>query len=160
MMDYKDIVNKQHYARVFLCTLKSGNNARMIVDFTDDGQDLALYNFDDHNDETEYLESDIETVVEEISFEDELVTESITKDALALTQYAIDNNTYRFDSLSQLLEIIKGLDNPVINNYHNTLDQNTKLSVDYGIVYSWDHHDDFDDYPVPFCAIIFGVKPV
>ena len=71
-MKYEDIVNEDNNAKVFFCKLKDGRTLQLQVHDTCDFPNKAvyvLYNYDNPKDSTEYLEDDVEEIIELVEFD-------------------------------------------------------------------------------------------
>lgn len=169
-MKYQDIVNEDNSAKVFLCKLKDGRTLQLQVHDTCDFPNKAvyvLYNYDDPKDSTEYLEDDVEEIIELVEFDwyeedsfDEMDFKSIEK-------YLICDDTYQYSNKMELEEILKALNQPIIIGAgwgdNGDIDYIKSLQSDYGIVFYWSEYDDFsycDDGFTHYVKIIEGVKKV
>ena len=169
-MNYASVVNEDNNAKVFLCKLKDGRELQLQVHDNCEYVDRAvyvLYNFEDKDDLQEYLEDDIEEILESIEFcwYDEHQDSFDNIDLKSIEKYLIDDDVYQYSNTEELDEILKSLDQPIIKGagweeeqkYLNSLDK------DFGIVFYWSEYDDFSCYGDGFThyvKIISGVKKV
>ena len=167
-MKYNEVVNKENEYKVFLCRLTNGSNVELQVHDTcefENKEVFVFYNFEDDEDLKEYLESDVEEVLELIEFEwyDEHEDSFDNIDLKSIEKYLIDDDVYQYSNTEELDEILKALDQPIIKcagwkeeqKYLNSLDK------DFGIVVYWSEYDDFSCYGDGFThyvKIISGVK--
>lgn len=171
-MNYASVVNEDNNAKVFLCKLKDGRQLQLQVHDNCEFENKAiyvLYNYDDPKDSTEYLEDDVEEIIELVEFDwyeghedsfDEMDFSSIEK-------YLISDDTYQYSNKIELEEILKALNQPIISGVGWGEDSDMQyiisLESDYGIVFYWSEYDDFSCYGDGFThhvKIIEGVKKV
>ena len=171
-MKYQDVVNKENDAKVYLCKLKDGRTLQLQVH---DNCELSnktvyvLYNYDDTNDSTEYLEDNVEEIIELVEFDwyEEHEDSFDEMDFSLIEKYLICDDTYQYSNKTELNEILEALNKPIIKGggwdeeedkmYLNSLEK------DYGIVFYWTEYDDFSCYGDGFThhvKIIDGVKKV
>lgn len=171
-MKYQDVVNKENDGEVFLCKLKDGRTLQLQVHDNCEESNKAiyvLYNYDDTNDPTEYLESDVEEILELVEFDSQDVYEdSFDKmDFKLIEKYLIDTDVWQYINTNELNEILEALNKPIIkgggwNEEEDKIYLNS-LEKDYGIVFYWSEYDDFSCYGDGFThhvKVISGVKKV
>lgn len=163
-MKYKDIVTADNDGKVFLCKLKDGRELKLQVH--DNCESLnkpkyVLYNYDDVDDLTEYLNEDIEEVLElfEPEPEDGDIKFSLIK------KYLIDTDVYQYSTKDELKEILKFLNHPIISGAAWKGDGRflQALPNEYGVVFYWCEYDDYSCYGdglTHYVKIIDGVKKV
>ena len=167
-MNYESVVNERNNAKVFLCKLKDGRTLQLQVHDTCEFANKAvyvLYNFEDSEDLKEYLESDVEEVLELIEFEwyDEHEDSFDNMDFKSIEKYLINDDVYQYTNTEELTEILKALDQPIIKGAGWGEEQKYLNSLDkyFGIVVYWSEYDDFSCYGDGFThyvKIISGVK--
>ena len=128
-----------------------------------------LYNYDDTNDPTEYLESDVEEILKLVEFDSQDVYEdSFDKmDFKLIEKYLIDTDVWQYSNTNELNEILEALNKPIIsgggwNEEEDKIYLNS-LEKGYGIVFYWREYDDFSCYGDGFThhiKVISGVKKV
>ena len=169
-MNYASVVNEDNNAKVYLCKLKDGRTLQLQVHDNCEFANKAvyvLYNYDDSNDLKEYLEADVEEILELIEFEwyDEYQDSFDNMDFKSIEKYLIDADVWQYSNTEELNEILKALDQPIISGagwdeeekYLNSLDK------DFGIVFYWSEYDDFSCYGDGFThyvKVISGIKKV
>lgn len=167
-MNYASVVNEDNDAKVFLCKLKDGRELQLQVHDNcefDNKPVYVMYNYEDNNDLKEYLEDDVERIIELVEFDwyDEHEDSFDSIDFKSIEKYLIDDDVYQYSNTEELDEILKALDQPIIKGvgweeeqkYLNSLDK------DFGIVSYWSEYDDFSCYGDGFTnyvKIISGVK--
>ena len=170
-MKYNEVVIKENSHKVFLCKLTDGRTLELQVhnmSVYPNTEVFAFYNFEDVNDNKEYLEEDVEEILEQIEhdwYEHEDSFENINTDLIE--KYLIDSDVWQYSNREELDEILKALNQPIIKGggwndkedkaYLNSLDK------DYGIVSYWCEYDDFSCYGDGFThhvKVISGVKKV
>ena len=109
-----------------------------------------LYNYDDTDDSTEYLEDDVEEILELVEFDWYTEDSFDEMDFTAIEKYLICDDTYQYSNKAELNEILKALNQPIISGaglgeYSDT-QYITSLQSDYGIVFYWSEYDDFSCY--------------
>ena len=119
-MKYNEVVNKENEYKVFLCRLTNGSNVELQVHDTcefENKEVFVFYNFEDDEDMKEYLESDVEEVLELIEFEwyDEHEDSFDNIDLKSIEKYLIDDDVYQYSNTEELDEILKALDQPIIS---------------------------------------------
>jgi len=167
-MKYQDVVNKENDAKVYLCKLKDGKTLQLQVHdnckFTNK-EVYVLYNYDDTNDSTEYLEVDVEEILESVEF-DWCTEDSFDEiDFSSIEKYLICDDTYQYSNKIELEGILKALNQPIISGAgwgeDGDMQYITSLQSDYGIVFYWSEYDDFSCYGDGFTSyvkVISGVK--
>lgn len=171
-MKYKDIVNEDNDGEVFLCKLKDRRTLQLQVqdDCGDANKSIyVFYNYEDSGDPKEYLEGDVEEILELVEFDRQDVYEdSFDKmDFKLIEKYLIDTDVWQYSNTNELNEILEALNKPIIKGggwyeeedkvYLNSLDK------DYGIVSYWCVYDDYSCYGDGFThyvKIINGIKNV
>ena len=171
-MNYANIVNKGNDCNVYLCKLKDGRTIQLQVHNTcksETTEIFVLYNFDDHNDSKEYLERDVEEIIELVEFDDwgEHEDSFDNTDFKVIDKYLIDADVWQYSNTEELNEILKALDQPMIKGggWDDKEDQEylNSLDKDYGIVFYWSEYDDFSCYGDGFThyvKVISGIKKV
>lgn len=68
------------------------------------------------------------------------------------------SDTYFYDSMEELDEIIKALNNPIVSDTGRDNDYKVGLIKSYGLVFYWSKYDDFScgNPFTPYCKIIDG----
>lgn len=169
-MKYQDVVNKENDAKVYLCKLKDGRTLQLQVHDNCEFPNKAvyvLYNYDDTNDSTEYLEDDVEEILELVEFDWYTEDSFDEMDFNSIEKYLICDDTYQYSNKIELGEILKALNKPIISGAgwgdNGDMDYIKSLQSDYGIVFYWSEYDDFsycDDGFTHHVKIIEGVKKV
>ena len=169
-MKYEDIVNEDNNDKVFLCKLKDGRTLQLQVHDTCDFPNKSvyvLYNYDDPKDSTEYLEDDVEEIIELVEFDWHEEDSFDEMDFNSIKKYLICDDTYQYSNKIELEEILKALNQPIISGAGCGEDSDMQyiasLESDYGIVFYWSEYDDFSCYGDGFThhvKIIEGVKKV
>ena len=171
-MKYQDTVNKENYAKVFLCKLKDGRTLQLQVHDTCEFENKAvymLYNYEDTEDQTSYFEDDVEEIIELVEFDwyEEHEDSFDEMDFKSIEKYLICDDTYQYSNKIELEEILKALNQPIIIGAgwgdNGDIDYIKSLQSDYGIVFYWSEYDDFSCYGDGFThhvKIIEGVKKV
>ena len=169
-MKYQEVVNKENDAKVYLCKLKDGRTLQLQVHDTCEFPNKAvyvLYNYDNTEDSTEYLEDDVEEILKLVEFDWYTEDSFDEMDFTAIEKYLICDDTYQYSNKAELNEILKALNQPIINGagWDKDADQVyvNSLQKDYGIVFYWSEYDDFsycDDGFTHHVKIIEGVKKV
>lgn len=168
-MKYKDVVNKENTNKVYLCKLKDGSLVEMQVHDNCEScitENFVLYNFENVDDDKEYLESDIDEIVELVDkdfYDDEDDYCSCKIDFKSLEKFKIQQDVYAYNNLEELRFIFKCLNSPIISGIGFTDEQEyiDSLIDESGIVFYWSEYDDFSCYGDGFtyyCKIITGVK--
>ena len=169
-MKYEDIVNEDNNAKVFLCKLKDGRTLQLQVHDTCEFPNKAvyvLYNYDDPKDSTEYLEDDVEEIIELVEFDWYTEDSFDEMDFNSIEKYIVCDDTYQYSNKIELEEILKALNQPIISGGgwgdEDTAKYLDSQEKDYGIVFYWSEYDDFSCYGGGFThhvKIIEGVKKV
>ena len=169
-MKYQDIANKENEAKVYLCKLKDGRTLQLQVHDNCEFPNktvYVLYNYDDTNDSTEYLEDDVEEILELVEFDWYTEDSFDEMDFSSIEKYLICDDTYQYSNKIELEEILKALNKPIISGAgwgdNGDMDYIKSLQSDYGIVFYWSEYDDFSCYGDGFThhvKIIEDVKKV
>lgn len=169
-MNYASVVNKENDCNVYLCKLKDGRTLQLQVHDTCESETteiFVLYNFDDHKDSKEYLEQDVEEIIELVEFDDwgEHEDSFDNMDFKSIEKYLIDADVWQYSSTEELNEILKALNQPIIKGVGWREEQKNlnTLDKDYGIVFYWSEYDDFSchgDGFTLYVKVISGVKKV
>lgn len=171
-MKYQDVVNKENDAKVYLCKLKDGCELKLQVHDNCEFENKAvyvLYNYEDNNDLKEYLEDDVEEILEMIEFDwyGEHQDSFDNMDFKSIEKYLIDADVYQYSNTEELNEILKALDRPIIqgSGFGEEADKQFLDSLEngYGVVFYWSEYDDFSCYGDGFThhvKVISGVKKV
>ena len=171
-MNYESVVNEENNAKVYLCKLKDGSELKLQVHDNCEFENKAayvLYNYEDNNDIKEYLEVDVEEILELIEFDwhDEHPDSFDSMNFKAIEKYLIDADVYQYSNTEELHEILKALDRPIVqgSGFGEEADKQflDSLDKDFGIVFYWCEYDDFSCYGDGFThhvKVISGVKKV
>jgi len=172
-MKYEDVVVEENIGKVYLCLLCNGQEERLVIHDScekEDKVDPVLYEFDTLNayyHRSETITEVIEEVLIQRCDEDDEQIENNPIDWEALKKFEIQANVFQYKSATELDEILKLLDNPIIDSAgwcDNAEDKYLKsLPKDYGVVFYWSEYDDFSCYGDGFthhCKIICGVKEI
>lgn len=171
-MNYTSVVTADNDGEVFLCKLKDGRTLQLQVHDNCEKSNKAIYvfyNYEDSNDQKEYLESDVEEILELVEFDrqDDYEDSFDNINFKAIEKYLIDTDVWQYSNTNELNEILEALNKPIIkgggwNEEEDKMYLNT-LEKDYGIVFYWCEYDDFSCYGDGFThhvKIISGVKKV
>ena len=100
-MNYASVVNEDNDDKVFLCKLKDGRELQLQVHDTCYFPNKAvyvLYNYDDPEDSTEYLEDDVGEIIELVEF-DRYTEDSFDEmDFKSIEKYLICDDTYQYSN--------------------------------------------------------------
>lgn len=163
-MNYASVVTADNDGKVFLCKLKDGRELKLQVhDNCEDANkpNYVLYNYDDVDDLTEYLNEDVEEVLElfEYGAEDEGIDFNLIK------KYLIDTDVYQYSTKDELKEVLKVLNHPIISGADWEGDGRflQALPNEYGVLFYWCEYDDYSCYGdglTHYVKIINGVKKI
>ncbi len=171
MFNYDEIRCEKYNNHVFKCILKNEVEIRLVVHDDYDQEDniyYNLYNFDDHKDNMVYTSKIISKIISIIP-NDELVMELSDDDFEAehgipkinyvkLKPFNVGKDLYKWNSPDELREIYNLLKSPSIDNSEQYNDLESMINHNYGLIYTWGHWDDFDDYPIEYCAVFSGAS--
>lgn len=153
-MNYKDVVVEENEGKVYICKLKNGQTLELQVhdDCKSSTANFVMYSFEDSEDTKEYLEEDVEEVLEQIEHDwcdqHEDSFENINTDLI--DKYLIDSDVWQYSNREELDEILKALNQPIIEGggWNDKEDEAylNSLPKDYGIVFYWSEYDDFNCY--------------
>ena len=171
-MNYASVVNEDNDAKVFLCKIKGGRELQLQVHDNcefDNKPVYVMYNYEDNNDLKEYLEDDVEEIIELVEFDwhEEHEDSFDNIEFKSIEKYLIDADVWQYSSTEELNEILKALDQPMVKgggwNEEEDMEYLNSLEKDYGIVFYWSEYDDFSCYGDGFThyvKVIAGVKKV
>lgn len=163
-MNYASVVTADNDGKVFLCKLKDGRELKLQVHDNcehPNKPNYVLYNYDDVDDLIEYLNEDVEEVLEifEYGAEDEGIDFNLIK------KYLIDTDVYQYSTKDELKEILKVLNHPIISGAAWEGDGRflQALPNEYGVLFYWCEYDDYSCYGdglTHYVKIIDGVKKI
>ena len=180
MLNYKNVVVAENRHKVFVCEMNIHSKGifeqfmRLTV-AENDGCGYSLWNNEDYDDLREYIESDIEVILQEYERpllddyedqqdywdKDEDDEFGVKIDTESLLPFLTSvSNVYKYDSMEELDLIVKALDEPIVDGVGCSWDKDYKkcLSKSYGLLFFWSEYDDFScgDPFTPYCKIIDG----
>ena len=164
MLAYKDVVKVENRHKVYLCELLSGEYMRLIVAENENDKDFVFFDYDDSKSDKVYEEVDVVEIYHEVEpdqqeeYDDDYeYDKEIDYKTLEKFKTSI-SDIYFYDSMEELDEIIKALNNPIVSDTGWDNDYKVGLIKSYGLVFYWSEYDDFScgNPFTHYCKIIDG----
>lgn len=160
-----EVFNASNNGRVYECFLNNGENKILQVYYNVQDNIIEIYDFLDEESNYNYID-EVEKIVGEVtddyvfvgepsSYEDEHEPKYTPEELEFMQSLYLEQGLYKFNTKEEFLKLYNTFKQPIADNFNGSEDL-FKNGVEYGLFYTWSHWDDFDDYPMHYCAVFVG----